>query len=82
MLQTWREDSLQFKITVFTADVTQIVQSLQKQLQKANLLLPDVLTARDSAVRKLELLNDGPIPPGGLGEKHLGSFYTEESDDC
>lgn len=51
-----------------------------KQLQKANLILPDVLTARDSAIRKLELLNDGLIP-GGAKEKHLGSFNTEESDD-
>lgn len=36
------------------ADLTQIIQTIQQQLQKANLILPDVLVARDSAVRKFK----------------------------
>jgi len=51
------------------ADMTQIMQTLQQQIQKDNFILPDILTARDSATRKLDLILDGPIP-GGIEDNY------------
>lgn len=41
-----------------------IFTNLQKGLQKSNLVLPDVLTLRDIAVRKFNILVSGPMPGG------------------
>lgn len=62
------------------ADITLIMQFLQQQLQKANLIIPDVLTSRDSALRKLDLILEGPIP-GGVEEKNAGSNNDEIDED-
>lgn len=80
MLRTWNNDSLQFKITLLMADITQMMQTLQQQLQKDNLILPDVLTARDSATRKLDLILDGPIP-GGIEDKYLSPCDIDVDED-
>lgn len=80
MLKTWNEETLQFKITVIMADITLIMQFLQQQLQRANLILPDVLTSRDSAIRKLDLILEGPIP-GGMEEKNVESCNVEVDED-
>jgi len=77
MLKTWNNDFLQFKITLLMADITQI---MQQQLQNDNLILPDVLTARDSATRKLDLILDGPIP-GGIEDKYLSSCDIDVDED-
>ena len=37
---------------------------MQKGLQKAHLILPDVLTLRDAAVRKIEMVMNAPMPGG------------------
>lgn len=68
ILNTWNEKTLQFKITVIMSYITLIIQFLQQQLQKANLIVPDILISRDSAIRKLDLILEGPIP-GGMEEK-------------
>jgi len=44
------------------------------------LILPDVLTARDSATRKLDLILDGPIP-GGIEDKYLSSCDVDVDED-
>ena len=44
-----------------------IFKNLQKLFQKSNLILPDVLTAKDSAMEHLKIMKDLPIPGGGGG---------------
>ena len=55
-------------------DVTADFQRLQKRLQQSDLILPDVLETRNSAIRQLTLMRSGPSP-GGLEEKF---FVTED----
>lgn len=80
MLRTWNNDFLQFKISLLMADITQIMQTLQQQLQKDNLILPDVLTARDSATRKLDLILDGLLP-GGIEDRYLSLYDIDVDED-
>jgi len=56
------------------------MQTLQQKLQKDNLILLDVLTARDSAIRKLDLILDGPIP-GGIEDKYLSPCDIDVDED-
>lgn len=63
LIKTWSRDSLQFKLNALMIDV-HIFTNLQKGLQKSNLVLPDVLTLRDIAVRKFNILVSGPMPGG------------------
>lgn len=51
-------------------DITAIFTSLQKGLQKSYLILPDVITLRDAAIRKLDIMAESTIP-GGEEEKCL-----------
>lgn len=59
-------------------DVTAVFTSLQKGLQKPYLILPDVLTLRDAAIRKLEIMAIMPVP-GGEEEKFL---HSKKQRDC
>ena len=70
MLKNWERTTQQVKLTYLMADITLVLQELQKVLQTAALILPDVLTARDSALRKLSLIQSGPLP-GGQEERLL-----------
>lgn len=56
LLNLWHPHSLQYIITVLMDDVTKIFTSLQMGLQKSHLVLPDVITLRDAAVRKMEIV--------------------------
>lgn len=78
LLNLWYPDSLQFLLTSFMCDITQIFTSLQKGLQKSHLILPDILTLRDAAVRKVEIVLTLPMPGGAeefslKGEKETNS---------
>lgn len=70
LLDTWFTNSLQCKLTSFMHDVYSVFTSLQKGLQKSHLILPDVMTLRDAATRKLKVIIDGPTP-GGEEERIL-----------
>lgn len=69
-LNTWSNESLKFKLTAFMHDIYSIFTSLQKGLQKSFIILPDVITLRDAAVRKFDVVAAGPMP-GGEEEKAL-----------
>lgn len=56
LLNLWDPNSLQFILTAFMCDITHIFTSLQKGLQRSHLILPDILTLRDAAVRKIEII--------------------------
>lgn len=63
-LNTWRSDSFQYLLTGLMSDVTAVFTSLKKGLQKPYIILPDVLTLRDTATRKLEVVASMPFPGG------------------
>ena len=52
------------------ADICSIFTSLQKKLQRSDLIISDVLTCRDITLQKLSLMTDAPYP-GGEEEKLL-----------
>ena len=51
-------------------DVCTIFKELQKKSQKSQLIILDVMTARETGLRELHLIEEGPIA-GGMEEKHL-----------
>ena len=65
-------------LTYTLFDICSIFKNLQKLFQKSNLILPDVLTAKDSAMEHLKIMKDLHIP-GGKEEKNLENSHK---DDC
>lgn len=63
-VKMWDSEGLQLKQTCLMADITAVLQTLQKNLQKSNLILPDVITLKNNAVRNLKLIVDKPYPGG------------------
>jgi len=57
-------------------DICDIFKRLQKGLQTDLLILPDVLTLRDSASRKLDVILSNPMPGGK--EQELVTTHDEE----
>lgn len=72
-LKKWNRSQFAINLTALMSDVTAVFQWLQKRLQQGDLILPDVLEARNSAIRQLTLMLSGPSP-GGLEEK----FFVSE----
>ena len=54
------------------------MQDLQKNLQKGHFILPEVITFKNNALRRLKLIQDGPYP-GGKEEK-LSSDSTNKEE--
>jgi hypothetical protein len=57
-------------------DICNIFKNLQKVFQKSNLILFNVISARDAAIVNLSVLKEMPLP-GGKEEK-----YREELEHC
>lgn len=55
---------LQLWLTALMGDVCAVFTKLQKQLQRGDLILPDVLTCRNQALCKLNLMESKPYPGG------------------
>ena len=65
-------------------DVCNIFKNLQKVFQKSNLILLSVVSARDAAIIKLNVLKEMPLP-GGKEEtylKELENCTVETDDSC
>ena len=77
-LNTWSSDSVNHILTGIMCDITAIFTSLQKGLQKSYLILPDVLTLRDAAIRKLEVMAIMAVP-GGEEEKCLQTVKQKDN---
>lgn len=78
LLNLWQPHLEQYKITVLMDDITKIFTSLQMGLQKSHLVLPDVITLRDAAIRKMEIVMRGYMP-GGSEEKGLLNEASKDS---
>ena len=63
-------------MTAVMGNVLEIYQTLQKQFQRDDLIMPDVLTCRDSALRKFQLLENGPYP----GKREVASQFRSIDD--
>ena len=74
-LKIWAKGSLQLWLTSLMGDVTSVFQTLQKQLQAGDLIMPDVITCRDMALRKLKIMKSGPYP-GGIETKFFADPHN------
>ena len=54
-------------------DLCAIFQRIQKIFQRSDLILPDIITARDTAMRNLIIMKEMPVP-GGKEERYLQSL--------
>jgi len=79
-LATWSEASFQLWLTTLMGDIAYIVCNLQKKCQKGTLILPDVMTCRGQALRKLQLLENIPFTEG-LESKVVFLADTDEQAD-
>eukprot|EP00794_Sanderia_malayensis_P003798 gene3798-4323_t len=69
-LSKWKAGSQQFWLTVLMYDFCAIFQRIQKIFQRCDLILPDIITARDAAIRNLIIIKEMPVP-GGKEEHYL-----------
>lgn len=78
-MKLWSHCSTQVKLTALMFDICDIFKRLQKGLQKDSLIIPDVLTLRDSACRKLDVVLAGPMPGGK--EQELVANEADDNND-
>jgi hypothetical protein len=78
--KVWADNSLQLWLTSVMGDVVSVYQTMQMQLQRGDLIMPDILTCRDSALRKLAEMEDGPYP-GGFENMLCKQSYVSTSSD-
>lgn len=78
MLKKWQAGGQIFRLTTLMHDISGVMSRLQKTLQRSELILPDVMQARDSALMQLQLMADGPLPGG----KEEQSAESAVADDC
>lgn len=82
---TWRQEGNQRRLTVLMADILSVFESFEKQLQKASLILPDILKHKDVAIMKLKQMKTEHYP-GGYEEifyervTGTNAIETEEHD--
>ena len=67
-LATFKEDGVNTYLTSLMADVCSVFQTLQKQLQKTSIIIPDIMKYKDIAIDKLNAMNNAPYV-GGAEEK-------------
>ena len=58
----WHPESLHTRLTVLMVDIRSVFRYIEKEFQKKNIILPDILRYRDVALQKLELLEPKPSP--------------------
>ncbi len=61
-LNVWQSSSLQVWLTAFMIDICSVFRYIEKETQKPQIIVPDILRYRDIALQKLDLLKDKPYP--------------------
>ena len=61
-LRKWTTGSNQVWLTALMGNVAKVFKNLQKNFQSDDLILTDVITCRDTAIRKLDLMSNAPYP--------------------
>jgi hypothetical protein len=59
-LRTW--DYNQQRLTALMGDTLEIFSQMEKKFQRNDLIMPDLFTCRDAALRKLGMIEEGPYP--------------------
>ena len=49
-------------MTAFMIDICSVFRYIEKETQKPQIIVPDILRYRDIGLQKLELLKDKPYP--------------------
>ena len=70
ILSKWKAGSQQFWLTAVMYDLCAIFKRIQKLFQRSDLILPDIITARDAGIRNLVFMKEMPVP-GGKEEHYL-----------
>ena len=73
-LKTWHASSLQTWLTTLVVDICSVFSYVEKECEKKDIILPDVLRYVDVAVQTLKLMDIKPYPG-----KHKISFITTSS---
>ena len=76
-LMKWGNGTQQVWLTTVMHDLCKIFKNLQKIFQKSDLILLDVLTARDAAIVNLNVMKEMPVP-GGQEEKYLKNLNSSK----
>ena len=79
-MQKWNATSQQLWLKTLMYDLCKIFEMLQKIFQKSYLILPDVITANDSSVENLKIMDQMPIP-GGKEEDHLRKLQEDSANN-
>jgi hypothetical protein len=88
MREIWDSSSLRVILTRLLTNTTLVLQKIQTLLQNIAFIFPDVLTARDIAIRKLNINNSSSIPSGVEKKKLVpfdnndNSYETELWNNC
>ena len=61
-LKVWKCNGLQTWLTGFMIDICSIFRYIEKEAQKPNIIIADILRYRDIALQKLQLLETRPYP--------------------
>lgn len=78
-LKIWRMEYRQKWLTALMGDLLQVFQQLQQQMQRSDLILPDVFTCRDAALLKIQTMKIGPYP--GRRESNLKSCNISSAEE-
>ena len=62
VLKKWAPGGQTERLTALMADIAGVFCRLQKKFQRGDLVLPEVLEARDGAIRQLQLMETAPLP--------------------
>ena len=82
-LNTFKEDGVNTYLTSLMSDVCSVFQTLQKQLQKTPIIIPDIMKYKDIAINKLNAMKNAPYV-GGAEEKWVKeneSFNADTKED-
>ena len=76
-LRKWGNGTQQVWLTTVMHDLCKTFKNLQKIFQKSDLIILDVLIARDAAIVNLNVMKEMPVP-GGQEEKYLKNLHPGE----
>ena len=84
-LNTLKEDGMNTYLTSLMSDVCSVFQTLQKQLQKTSIIIPDIMKYKDIAIDKVNATKNAPYVGGAAEEKWVKeneSFDVDTTEDA
>ncbi len=83
-LNTWKEDGVNTYLTSLMSDVCSVFQTLQKQLQKVSIIIPDIMKYKDIAINKFNAMRKAPYVDGAEEKwvEENGSLDIDATEDA